>query len=72
MALLAPEAYPGADSRRKVGGIDMYSESDAQCRECICATCIFRETDDCLEDADMCARCKNDEHCADCVYYEEE
>lgn len=50
----------------------MYNENDAQCWECICATCIFRETDNCIEDADMCARCKNDEHCAECVCYKEE
>lgn len=53
----------------------MYSETNEQCRECICSNCGHLKTNDCyLNDNsnNMCDSCDNKSHTIYCPYYKEE
>lgn len=43
----------------------MYDEYNFNCRDCVCASCVLRETDSCIEGADYCDECEGEalEYC---------
>lgn len=49
-----------------------YNEMDHHCLECICPSCEIFQTDECLEDADGCDRCDNNQHVENCWWYTNE
>lgn len=50
----------------------MYSENDKHCRECCCAACDLRGTDECLDGELVCMECDNGSHVDFCPWHSSE
>ncbi len=50
----------------------MHNSNDRQCKECICAQCELRGTDECLDGPDTCDKCPNEDHVAYCPWFDGE
>ena len=50
----------------------MYNENDMHCRECCCATCDLRGTDECLDGELVCMECDNGSHVDFCPWHSSE
>ncbi len=50
----------------------MYYFNNEHCQDCLCSSCMFRRTDNCIDGKSSCDQCKNDTHVVFCIYYERE